>query len=119
MRRPPGIADARAGLWAWRALRSTRAQLRAGAVRNVHVPDAPEVDPRAGRAVRLMLSREQPSCLERAFVLQRWFLAQGMPRDVIVGTSGTTSTEFKAHAWLDGEPVPEEPRYVEMLRLAP
>jgi hypothetical protein len=42
-----------------------------------------------------------------------------MPRDVIVGTSGTTSTAFKAHAWLDGEPVPEEPRYVEMLRLAP
>ena len=119
MRRPPGIDDARAGLWAWRALRSARAQLRAGAVRNVRVPDAPRLNPRAGRAVKLVLSREEPSCLERALVLQRWFVAQGMPRDVVVGTSGAVSTEFKAHAWLDGDAVPEEPRYIEMIRLAP
>ncbi len=119
MRRPPGIEDARAGLWAWRALRSARAQLRAGAVRDVRILEAPQVPSRAGRAVRLVLSREEPSCLERALVLQRWFSAQGIPRDVVVGTSGTISTEFKAHAWLDGEPAPDETRYVEMIRLAP
>jgi hypothetical protein len=119
VRRPPTVHDARAAWWAWRALRTTRAQLRAGAVRDVRVPSAPPVPESAARAVRLVLSRESPSCLERSLVLQRWFLAHGVARDVVVGTSGNASNEFTAHAWVDGEPVPDGPGYIAMIRLAP
>ena len=115
MRRPPAVEDARAGLWAWRALRSARAQLRAGAVRDVRVPEAPRVPSRAGRSVRLVLSREEPSCLERALVLQRWLVEHGLERDVIVGVTGRE--DFRAHAWLEGESVDE--RFQELTRLRP
>jgi hypothetical protein len=117
LRRPPDVHDARAGLWAWRALRSVRAQLRAGAIRDVQVPTPPRVRPTAARAVRLVLAREEPSCLERALVLQRWLLAQGVARDVVVGTQGTATGAFAAHAWLDGEPL--QSGYIEMTRLTP
>jgi hypothetical protein len=116
MRRPPTIHDARAALWTWRALRTTRAQLRGGAVRDVLVPAPPSIPPNAARAVRRVLAHEEPSCLERSLVLQRWLAAHGIERDVVVGTQGSSADTFKAHAWLDGE---EEPGYVEMTRLAP
>jgi hypothetical protein len=119
MRRPPDIADARAAWWTWRALRRARSQLRAGAVRDVQVPPPPPLPERAARAVRLILRRQEPSCLERALVLQRWLLAHGVPRDVVVGTEGGVRGGFAAHAWLDGEAQPEGRRYVEMIRLAP
>ena len=115
--RVPDLHDARAGLWAWRAVRTVRAQLRAGAVRNVRVPDPPRVRPRAARAVRIVLAREEPSCLERALVLQRWLLSQGIRKDVVIGTSGGMRKAFTAHAWIDGEPLPAP--YVEMTRLHP
>ncbi|WP_028065229.1 lasso peptide biosynthesis B2 protein [Solirubrobacter soli] len=119
MRRPPDVHDARAGLWAWRALRSVRAQLRAGAMRDVQVPAPPEVRGTAARAVRLVLARQEPSCLERALVLQRWLLATGEARDVVVGTRGSAQGTFEAHAWLEGETLPAGGRYVELTRLAP
>jgi hypothetical protein len=119
MRRRPKIADARAGLWAWRALRSARAQLRNGVVRDVRLPEPPPVPPAAARAVRVVLRRESPSCLERALVLQRWLAAHGDARDVVVGTEGGAKGNFAAHAWLDGEPQPAGRRYVEMIRLSP
>lgn len=115
----PDVHDARAGLWAWRALRSVRGQLRGGAMRDVHVPDPPGVRPRAARAVRIVLAREEPSCLERALVLQRWLLAQGIAKDVVVGTNGSTPGTFTAHAWLEGESLPAGTRYIEMTRLRP
>jgi hypothetical protein len=118
MRRPPRTADARAALWTWRALRAARAQLRAGAVRDVRLPAPPAVDPRAARAVRGVLSREAPTCLERALVLQRWLAAHGVEREVVVGTSGTGSA-FAAHAWLDGESLPPGRSFVELIRLSP
>jgi hypothetical protein len=118
-RRPPGIADARAGWWAWRALRVARARLQDGEMREIELPAPPRVPARATRAVGLVLYRESPSCLERALVLQRWLDAQGLPRDVVVGTEGNPRTGFAAHAWLEGEPQPAGRRYVEIARLAP
>src|SRR4051794_20434432 len=114
MRRPPTIHDARAALWTWRAVRSARTQLRAGAVRDVRVPPPPAIPSFAGRAVRRMLA-DRASCLEQALVLQRWLVANGVERDVIVGTSGSRTGDFVAHAWVDGEFLPEEPAYVEMI----
>jgi hypothetical protein len=88
-------------------------------MRDVQVPVPPSVPVSAARAVRLVLSREEPTCLERALVLQRWLLAQGVARDVVVGTQGSRRGTFKAHAWLDGESLPSERAFVEMTRLAP
>ena len=69
--------------------------------------------------MRVVLSRRDPSCLERSLVLQRWLAAHGDPRDVVVGTEGGARTSFTAHAWLEGEPQPDGHNYVEMIRLAP
>ena len=44
----------------------------------------------------------EPTCLERALVLQRWYLAQGRRKAVLVGVTAPSSG-FKAHAWLEGE----------------
>jgi hypothetical protein len=119
MRRPPDIQDARAAWWTWRAVRSARGQLRAGAVREVRLPAPPGVPPRAARAIRLVLRREHPSCLERALVLQRWLSAQGIARDVVVGTHGGPRSGFMAHAWIDGEPQADGLQYTELIRLSP
>jgi hypothetical protein len=88
-------------------------------MRDVEVPVPPPVRPSAARAVRRVLAREAPSCLERALVLQRWLLAHGEPRDVVVGTRGSVTGTFEAHAWLEGEALPAGPGYVEMTRLRP
>jgi hypothetical protein len=118
-RRPPGLADARAAWWAWRALRIARARLRDGEMRDIALPSPPALPARASRAVGLVLYREHPSCLERALVLQCWLDAQGLSRDVIVGTEGSARAGFAAHAWLEGEPQPAGRNYVEIARLAP
>jgi hypothetical protein len=52
------------------------------------------------RAVQAVLRWSRASCLERATVLQAWHLAHGRPCDVVLGVRG--SSEFGAHAWLDG-----------------
>jgi hypothetical protein len=115
----PNAADARAAWWTWRALRSARAQLRGGAVRDVVLLDPPRVAGRATRAVKVVLKRQDPSCFERALVLQRWLAAHGIPKDLIVGTQGSASSGFKAHAWLEGESLPAGEQYAELLRLPP
>jgi Transglutaminase-like superfamily len=118
-RRPPELADARAAWWAWRALRAARARLRDGEMRDIALPAPPVLPGRASRAVGLVLFREHPSCLERALVLQSWLDAQGLPRDVVVGTEGSAGSGFAAHAWIEGEPQPTGRKYVEIARLAP
>jgi hypothetical protein len=119
MRRPPDTADARAALWAWRALRTARARLRHGEVRGVRLPAPPPVNTSGARAVRLVLNVTRASCLERSLVLQRWLASHGVARDVIVGTEGGTRSGFTAHAWLEGETLPPGRSYVELIRLSP
>ena len=119
MRRPPDIADARAGWWAWRAVRNARAQLSDGEVRGVRLPAPPPVDASGARAVRRVLDSTSASCLERSLVLQRWLAAHGVARDVIVGTEGGAHSGFAAHAWIDGEPQPPGRSYIELIRLSP
>jgi hypothetical protein len=62
-----------------------------------------------------VLRRLEPSCLERALVLQRWLAARGDPREVVIGVTAPDA-HFEAHAWLDGES-PREFR--EIARVAP
>jgi hypothetical protein len=50
------------------------------------------------------LRRTGQSCLVRSIVVQAWDAAHGHRRDLIIGVTGRT--EFRAHAWLDGDRVP-------------
>ena len=91
-------------LWSGRALLSLQWQLR----RQVHDPQVspPWVsDPGSTRWVRALVVRTPVTCLARSLVLQRWFLALGQPRNVIVAVTAP-ARGFKAHAWLDGDPAP-------------
>ena len=91
-------------LWSGCALLSLFWQLR----RKVHEPQVkppPVSDPRATRWVRALVKRTPVTCLARSLVLQRWYLALGQPRNVIIAVTAP-SLGFKAHAWLDGDPAP-------------
>jgi Transglutaminase-like superfamily len=109
----------RGAAWALRSVRSVRRQLARGPLPEVIVPAPPRLSAhRGGRGVDAVLRRLQPSCLERALVLQRWLAAHGEPRAVVVGVS--SPAEFRAHAWLEGEERrPGEPAFHEITRLAP
>jgi hypothetical protein len=58
----------------------------------------------AERGVRGALRRRGESCLVNAVVLQAWEAAHGRRRDLVVGITGLDG--FRAHAWLEGDPVP-------------
>jgi len=51
----------------------------------------------------------------RALVLQTWHAAQGQPRDLVIGVT-PPGEDFKAHAWLDGDPPCEHEGFIELLR---
>ena len=78
----------------------------------------PRLPGRAERGVRAALRRLPATCLERAVVLQAWEAAQGRPRDVLIGVTGTE--EFRAHAWLEGEEASDTgSSFTVLQRLAP
>ena len=52
--------------------------------------------------MRSTLKRWPSTCLEQAFVLQRWLAAHGDVRDVVIGVTPPGQV-FGAHAWVDGE----------------
>lgn len=54
--------------------------------------------------MRGALRRWRESCLVNAIVLQAWEAAHGRRRDLVVGVTGPNG--FRAHAWLEGDPVP-------------
>lgn len=116
MRRMPDVPTLRAALWALLALRRTRRALQRGPVTELRVGRPPLLPPSAGRGVRAILRRTEPTCLERALVLQAWSAAQGEARDVVIGVNGT-GERFPAHAWLDGEEDGVHGRYRELLRV--
>ena len=105
----------RAAWWAFTALHSTRRKLRTRAVADVDVGRPPRLPDHAGRGVDAVLRRASSTCLERALVLQRWLLEHGTTKDVVVGVTGPK--DFRAHAWLEGEPVDE--RFQELMRIKP
>jgi hypothetical protein len=68
-----------------------------------------------GRGVQAMLRRLEPSCLERALVLQAWLRSQGSDRAVVIGVTAPGGG-FVAHAWLEGE---DAAGCTEIARVAP
>jgi hypothetical protein len=69
---------------------------------DVVVRTPPAVPPSASAGVRGLLRLAPATCLERAVVLQRWYLAQGTKVDVVIGVD-RTGGRFRAHAWLAGD----------------
>jgi hypothetical protein len=65
-----------------------------------------------------VLRRQPHTCLERAFVLQRWRAAHGEPRAVVIGVR-SPGHGFAAHAWLEDEVGEETSAFAELIRLAP
>jgi hypothetical protein len=97
-------ANLRAAWWALRTARRTRRLLAAEGLEAALAPPAPpRLPPGAERGVQAVLRRRGESCLVRAIVLQAWEAAHGRRRDLIVGV--TDPAGFRAHAWLEGDPL--------------
>ena len=112
-----GVDLVRAGWWALRATRAVGGQLARHALAPVVVPPMPgSAAGRGLRGVQAVLRWRRARCLERATVLQAWYLARGLPRDVVIGVRRAEAA-FEAHAWLDGDPGSEG--YVELVRRPP
>jgi hypothetical protein len=111
------VPTLRAAWWTLRELRRTRRRLRRDGINDIEVPAPPAVPPHAFRGVKAILRRQEPTCLERALVLQRWLASQGDPREVIIGVRGKRM-DYEAHAWVEGEPSSEEDEpWRELMRL--
>jgi hypothetical protein len=109
-------ATARAAWWAWLSLRRVKRLLPSAGVEAVVAPP-PRLPACAERGVWVVLDRSPATCLERALVLQRWFLSQGRSHDVVLGVAPVGETAA-AHAWLDGLD-PEDHGFAEIYRLVP
>jgi hypothetical protein len=119
VRRRPTWDDLRGMVWAVRAFRSVRRQLRRTGYLGIVLPPLPHRVEASARGVRFVLRRLPTTCLERAMIEQRWQAAHGNPRDVLVAVRGPAGS-FRAHAWLEGdEPSEDEFGYRELLRIQP
>jgi hypothetical protein len=101
------VDSLRAAWWTARALRTVRRRLRGTPLHEIEVPAPPALPLGAERGVMMLLERRPHTCLERSFVLQRWLVSQGEDHDVVIGVTGL-SGGFRAHAWVDGEQVPDD-----------
>ena len=104
-------------IWAVRARRTARRQLRTGGLAAVRLPPSPKtaaVWPWP-RTLTLALRVLRASCLERSLVRQAWLADRGRPSDVIIGARAPREG-FAAHAWLDFEGESEADGYVEVAR---
>ena len=105
----------RGAWWAFLAVRRTRRQLRDRPVEAVRLRPPRRCSDRAERGLGAVVRRLEPSCLERALVLQCWLACRGDRRAVVIGVTAP-GPGFRAHAWLDGEPQSE---FQEIARVAP
>lgn len=112
------IADVFAAVWALRALALVRDRLAAGELRGIALPAPSRVAHGGYQGVRVVLWRRGASCLESALIRQRFGIATGNPRDVVIGVR-PPSEPFGAHAWLDGERDGERFNMRELTRVQP
>jgi hypothetical protein len=89
-------------LWALAAIAAGRRSLRRdGLAATVFGP--PVANAAAGNGVLVVVDRLEPTCLERALVLQRWLAARGHDHEIVIGVRRGEDLGFEAHAWLAGE----------------
>ncbi len=114
----PDRAELRAAVWTLVALGRLRRELARNGLADVTISPPRRAGADGTRGVTGVLRRRKATCLERSLLLQRWYAAQGIERDVIIGVTAP-SDGFAAHAWLDGEPAHAEQAFEELHRLAP
>jgi hypothetical protein len=108
----------RAAWWAIGALTHARRVLARRELEDIALAPPPRLSATAERGVQAVLRRRSATCLERSLVLQRWQAAHGQRRDVVIGVNGTVAG-FRAHAWLDGEQLPPDAEFDELVRVRP
>jgi hypothetical protein len=104
--------------WTALSIRRARRVLRSDGVSG-RIPFPPRLSIGATRGVMAVLRRTDPTCLERATVLQTWLAAHDKPVDIVVGVAADRG-KITAHAWIEpGTPATETARYREIHRIAP
>ncbi len=117
LRRPPDLASLRAAVWTVRAVRAAKRELGDGNdYRALDLPDPPPVPRAAERGVGAVLRRTDATCLVRASVRQRWLIAHGDRRDLVIGVT-PPADGFRAHAWLEGDPESRSGEFTELTRV--
>ena len=89
----------RAALWTALSLRRARRLLKAEGL-HARIPPPPRLPFGASRGVNAVLRRTEPTCLERATVLQTWLAAHGHLVDIVIGVRSSDG-RMAAHAWID------------------
>ncbi len=111
-------ATLRAALWTALSLRRARRLLKAEGL-HARIPPPPRLPFGATRGVNAILRRTEPTCLERAAVLQTWLAAHGHPVDIVIGVRSSDKT-MAAHAWIDsGGNSADGTGFVEIARIGP
>lgn len=111
-------ATLRAAWWTLLSLSRARRLLKAEGLR-ARIPPPPRLPAGSGRGVRAVLRRTDPTCLERATVLQTWLAAQGQVVDIVVGVASKNG-DVTAHAWVDeGCRPPDTAAFRELVRIPP
>lgn len=110
------VPNLRGAWWAYRAVRRARRDLQRVGLNEFVLLPPPRLPATAERGVRAAIRRSSRTCLETALVLQGWRTAQGDAREIVIGVRPAAS-EFKAHAWLDGDPDPHAASFQELMRV--
>jgi len=110
-------ATLRAALWTMISLRRARRLLKAEGLR-ARIPPPPRLPIGATRGVFAVLRRTDPTCLERATVLQTWLAAHDHPVDIVVGVR-SDGGKMAAHAWIDGRQGRDNTGFNEIVRIHP
>lgn len=111
-------ATVRAAAWAAVSLRRARRVLRSRGV-TARIPFPPRLPIGATRGVLAVLRRTEPTCLERAVVLQTWLAAHDLPVEIVIGIAREDDAVV-AHAWIEQGVRPSEgDRYREIHRIPP
>jgi hypothetical protein len=106
----------RSSRWARRALREAEDSLKAHGV-TARIAPPPPLPASAVHGVLSALHHRDPTCLERALVLQTWHAAHDHPYEIVIGVR-RADTEVRAHAWVHGvDATPAD--YLELHRLSP
>lgn len=107
----------RAAWWALRTVRKAKRDLRTHGLATTVAPPPAGLPWSSRPGVYGVLHRLEPTCLERALVLQSWLKAHRVERDVVIGVRKEDGA-VKAHAWIDGITQREDDlRYTEIHRL--
>ena len=105
-------------VWAWRALRALRRDLKVVGLEAVVAPCPRSVVSRPGElGVRSVLWLGRATCLERSLIVQRLLAVAGRPHEVAIGVKSADEA-FAAHAWVVGHDDPaEQASYTVLTRL--